>query len=78
MINRWINTYIPILSEELIKYLQSPLPFIMGIDKNMLDLGYEYLQEEENIFIIFINLNVIDKFTNQKKKVGRKSLMYLN
>jgi len=48
----------------------------MGIDKEMLSLGYEYLQEEENIFLVFINSNLIDKFSNKSKKKGRKTLMY--
>ena len=47
----------------------------MGIDKEMLNLGFEYLQEEENIFLVYINSNLIDKFTNNKKKKGRKTLM---
>lgn len=47
----------------------------MGIDKDMLELGFEYLQEEENVFIIYLNENIIDKFTATKKKIGRKTLM---
>ena len=31
---QWTHTYIPILSDEMIKYLQSFMPFIMGVDEN--------------------------------------------
>ena len=74
--NRWTYPYIPILSEELVKYLQTPLPFIMGIDKFMLDLVKEYLNEEDEVFMVFLNTkdkeNNIEKFTLNKSKKKKK------
>ena len=40
----------------------------MGIDKKMLDIACEYLYEEENIFIIYINEDLIIKSSELKIK----------
>jgi hypothetical protein len=63
-----IVTYLPILSEEMIKYLQSFLPFIMGIEESMLKLAKDFLDNTEDIFIIYINKNHIDVTSNKKLK----------
>lgn len=72
----WIHTYIPILSEEMIKYLQSFMPFIMGIDETMFKLAEEYLDEENTIYIVNIKKNQIDVSKNRNLKgKKRKSIM---
>ena len=78
---RWTYPYIPILSDELVKYLQTPLPFIMGIDKFMMDLVKEFLNiEEDDVFLVYIDTNVkenkIEKFSIEKSK-KKKKLMYI-
>ena len=47
----------------------------MGVNKRMISICEEYLSEEENIFMIYINTNVVDKYTNKAKKKGKKTLM---
>jgi len=49
---------------------------MMGVSQQMISICQEYLSEEENIFMIYINTNAIDKFTNIKKKKGKRTLMY--
>ena len=48
---------------------------MMGVNKLMIPICQEYLSEEENIFMIYINTNTIDKFTNKTKKKGKRTLM---
>ena len=65
---QWENTYIPILSYEMIQYLQSSHPFINGIHISLLPLVKPIFEEiqtvEENqgeahteVFLIYINQN---------------------
>ena len=58
----WVNTYIPVLSEELIKFLQSFMPFLMGIEETLFDIKStkEFLDSHENIFIVNIGKNSIE------------------
>lgn len=78
---RWTYPYIPILSEELVKYLQTPLPFLMGIDTFMIDLVNEYLNEDDNVFMVYLNTkdkdNNIEKFSVNKTKKKKKKLTYI-
>lgn len=70
---QWVHTYIPVLSEDNIKYLQSFMPFLMGIEESMLDRAKCYL-EEDNVFIFNIKKNTIEIMINKKiKKFNRKS-----
>ena len=69
---KWVNTYIPVLSEELLKFLQSFMPFIMGINENNYPLCLEYLDSEE-IFIVNINRDTI-VVSKSNKKINRKEL----
>jgi hypothetical protein len=73
----WVHTYIPILSEEMIKYLQSFMPFIMGIEESMLETAKEYLEESDKIYLVYIKKNFIDISSNKKNKriAKRKELL---
>lgn len=60
----------------MIKYLQSFMPFIMGIDEALFETAKQYLNEEDNIYIIHIKKDLIDVSFNKKgKKLKRKELM---
>jgi hypothetical protein len=73
---QWIHTYIPILSQEMIKYLQSFMPFIMGLEESLVNLAKPYLAEEDNIYYVYINKDKIDISSNRKgKKLKRKELV---
>ena len=59
---KWNNIYIPILSLNTIQYLQSFIPFIMGIDEFLLDFAankknFINLNKNKDINIIPFNLN---------------------
>lgn len=73
---KWVNTYIPILSEKMIKYIQSFMPFIMGLEKSMFDIAKNYM-DQEDIYLVFINRNLIELcvHTNKKtQKINKKNL----
>lgn len=50
----------------------------MGIDNHMIDLIKEYLNEDDDVFLVYLNSkdkdNNIDKFTIKKTKINRKKL----
>ena len=67
---KWNNIYIPILSLNTIQYLQSFIPFVMGIDEFLLDFAankknFINLNKNKDINIIPFNLN-------QKTKIKYK------
>lgn len=69
----WVNTFIPVLSEDLIKFLQSFIPFIMGVEEGLFFLAKEHLDNHEGIYIVFVDKNIIE--TSQKpKRVYKKTL----
>lgn len=75
----WVNTYVPVLSHDLIKYLESFIPFIMGLDENLLNVSYKskYIYPDENnkIFIVNLNKKYISVSTAKKeKKLTKKTL----
>ena len=74
IIDRWTYPYIPILSEELIKYLQTPLPFIMGIESDLYEVAKEYLNEEDDVFVVFFGKNIVIPYSLQEKNLNLKKL----
>lgn len=72
---KWDNTYIPVLSEDLLKFLQSFIPYIMGIEYSLLDLAKEHIENQEDIFFVYIDKNIIKTVLNREtKKVNKKNL----
>ena len=71
----WSNTYIPILSISSVKFLESIIPYIMGIDESLL----EYALENQNIGnkVIFVNISKNDIYLNNKKRINLKNLSKL-
>ena len=55
----WTSTLIPILPFEMIKFTQSFMPFIMGIEDSLLSNVKEYLDENNIIYFISIDNGVI-------------------
>ena len=54
----WKYTYIPLLSFNMLKFLQSFLPFIMGIDNSMMEYAKNnYIEKQNNITIIYLRKN---------------------
>jgi len=66
-----------VLTEEMIKYLQSFMPFIMGIDESLIIFAEPYFAEEDGIFLVYINKDKIDVSWNRKgKNLKKKELLY--
>ena len=73
---QWVNTFIPIMSDQMIKYLQSFLPFINGTHRSLLYKIKETLLEIEDtiqndeFFVIFIDNKTIQLSSNIINKKG--------
>lgn len=65
---QWVNIFIPVLIEDLLKYLQSFMSFLMGIEQCMLDHCEEYINEEDSIWLVYLEDNVISKALIRKGK----------
>jgi len=77
---QWISTYIPILSEEMTKYVQlSFMPYIMGIDETLLKLhAKNYFDDENCIYLIFIKKGIIttsNDYSRNKSSSNIKSIV---
>ena len=59
---QWMHTYIPIMSDQMLKYLETFLPFTNGIHSSLMSLVKELfksgeMEEGEEMFLIYINNN---------------------
>ena len=72
---QWIHTYIPIMSDQMLKYLETFLPFLNGVHDSLMPLVKEiFLEsdlENEEVFLIDINDDKIKLASslNNKKKI---------
>ena len=70
---QWIHTYIPIMSDQMLKYLEAFLPFINGVHESLMPLVKEiFLEsdiENEEVFLIYIYK---DKIKLGSSLIGRK------
>ena len=74
---QWVHTYIPIMSDQMLKYLETFLPFLNGINTSLMGLVSEVFinnenEDNEEVFLVYISK---DKFrlgstltTKHKKK----------
>ena len=61
---QWVHTYISIMTEKMLKYLQSFLPFFNGMHISLYELTSNILESiKENIFIIDINKHTFEMNT---------------
>jgi hypothetical protein len=78
----WTHVYIPILTEDTIKYILAPMTFIMGVEESMMNYVKKHLDEnkcneEDNyIFIVYIKKNLIEHYSHKKAKKVNKKLLY--
>ena len=78
---QWMHTYIPIMSDQMIQYLETFLPFINGISTTLLPLVkdlYEIgdMEQNEEIFLIYIKDNKLRLGTNLIGKNKKKKYKY--
>ena len=64
----WIHTFIPVMSMKMLKFLQSFLPFLNGMNLFLFKEAKYLLSKSDNVFIINIEEDVIDISNNLKKK----------
>ena len=76
----WIHTYIPIMSEKMLKFLQAFLPFFNGMDYNLYQKAKPILAKAaKGVFIIDIDNNTIDINSNLRKNAKyTKTTAYIN
>ena len=84
---KWIHTYIPIMSDQMLRYLETFLPFLNGIHSSLIPLISKQFSEgeldnEEEIFLIYIKLNKIKLGStlnvNRKTKVHKTKYIQTN
>ena len=71
---QWIHTYIPIMSEQMIKYVETFLPYINGVHDSLLPLVTNIFkendEENEEVFLVYINE---DKIKLSSSLCGKKT-----
>ena len=80
---QWVHTYIPIMSDQMLKYLETFLPFLNGVHDSLIPLIKKIFIEsdiDEEMFLIYINEDKIKLGTslNGKKKVKTEKYIQEN
>ena len=75
---KWVHTYIPIMSDQMIKYLETFLPFLNGIHSSLLPLVTQLfnegeIEDSEDVILIYIKEGKIDLSSSLKKKKKKLS-----
>ena len=74
----WIHTYIPIMSEKTVKFLQSFLPFFTGINFTLLNRAKYILEKaSKEVFIIYIDEDKIELNGNYQNNKPTKAASYI-
>ena len=78
---QWIHTYIPIMSDQMLKYLETFLPFLNGINKSLMPLVENVFREgevedSEEVFLIYISeekekIRLSSSLKGKKKKLEK-------
>ena len=73
---KWVHTYIPIMSDQMLKYLQTFLPFLNGIHSSLMTFVEDIfkegdIEESDEVFLIYIRKNKIDLSSSLSKKKGK-------
>ena len=70
---QWIHTYIPIMSDQMLKYLETFLPFLNGVHSSLMPLVTQLIcsnefDDSDEIFLIYIKEGRIDLSSTLRKK----------
>ena len=65
---KWIHTYIPIMSDQMLKYLETFLPFLNGIHSSLMKLVEDIFMEGEvedsdEVFLVYIKKDDLGEIT---------------
>lgn len=80
----WSNTLIPLLSSDMLKYVQSFMPYIMGVNINLLYKVIDFLDESSEVIVVDIdssiifNSNYLLEFKEKLEKEGFLTVQYEN
>jgi hypothetical protein len=58
---KWVHTYIPIMSDQMIKYLETFLPFVNGIHLSLMSLVNQVFNNGEIVYNIDFNADDYEK-----------------
>ena len=73
---QWVHTYIPIMSDQMLKYLESFLPFLNGINESLMSsvekvFNEGEVEEDDEVFLIYIKDNKIKLSSSLRGKVKK-------
>ena len=73
----WINPFLPVLSIKTVDFLQSPVPYIMGLDEYL----FKYANESKTIYLgtdmIIFNIMTNQFISNKtKKRIHKKDIFH--
>ena len=78
---QWIHTYIPIMSDQMLKYLETFLPFLNGINKSLMSLVENVfregeVEEDDEVFLIYLSeekdkIRLSSSLRGKKKKLDK-------
>ena len=51
----WIHTYIPVMSMKMLKFLESFLPFLNGMNISLYNEAKSFLAKSEDVFVINVD-----------------------
>ena len=73
----WVNPFLPVLSIKTVQFLQSPVPYIMGLDEYL----FKYANESKSIYF-GTDMIIFNLMTNQfissktKKRIHKKGIFH--
>ena len=73
----WVNPFLPVLSIKTVQFLQSPVPYIMGLDEYL----FKYANESKSIYF-GTDMIIFNLMTNQfissktKKRIHKKEIFH--
>ena len=78
---QWVHTFIPIMSDQMLKYLETFLPFLNGINESLMSAVVKVfkegeIEEDDEVFLIYINNNKI-KLSSTLKGKNKKFEKYI-
>ena len=76
---KWVHTYIPIMSDQMLKYLETFLPFLNGIHTSLKKFVEDVfregeIEESDEVFLIYIRENKVDLSSSLNNKKGKSKL----
>ena len=79
---QWVYTYIPIMSDQMLKYLETFLPFLNGINESLMSSVEKIFKEgeiteDDEVFLIYIRANKI-KLSSSLRGKPKKFEKYIH